>query len=136
MLHGHYYELLGVSFVESRRFTVSSLANLGAFSYLARRGHAGAFAANHARLYGILKSSCLGGCTKMCRSIVSADEADYEPYVALAQQQLDAGDEELARRLRRSGQDLAAYCRGCNSQLLAGGGEPATHLLQTDLNAQ
>ena len=52
-MHTRYYEILGLSFVESRKLTVSSLANTGAQTWLARRKRPGAFVCNHARIYGV-----------------------------------------------------------------------------------
>ena len=52
-MHTRYYDILGLSFVESRKLTVSSLANTGAQTWLARRKRPGAFVCNHARIYGV-----------------------------------------------------------------------------------
>ena len=72
----------------------------------------------------------------------AGEAADPEPYVELAERQLSSGgpdggpDLELAARLARSGQTLRDYLVGCNSHLLAGGGEPARKVVYCDLHSQ
>lgn len=58
-----YYKVLGLSFVDSRKNTVSSFASAGAQTFLARRCRPALFFPNHQRLYNILKGSLRGGKT-------------------------------------------------------------------------
>ena len=67
-MHTRYYGILGLSFVESRKFTVSSLANAGAQTFLARHKRPGAFVCNHARLYGVSLCRCRL-CLSLCVSL-------------------------------------------------------------------
>jgi hypothetical protein len=48
-----YYQILGLDYIDSRKFTVSSLSALGAQMFLARRKRPGHFFPNHARMYSV-----------------------------------------------------------------------------------
>jgi len=118
VLHDYLFDILKLSFVESRKFTASSLANLGAMTYLARERRGAIMSVNHARYYSVspllrrggqatddglvvltdllssspqmLKGSCIGAFTGSLRS-VSGELADLGPYVDLAKEQLARG---------------------------------------------
>jgi hypothetical protein len=51
VLHQNYFDVMGLSFVQSARFTVSALASAAALSYLTRVKSVGVYSLNHARIY-------------------------------------------------------------------------------------
>jgi hypothetical protein len=58
-LSREYYRVLGLCFVDSRKYTVSSLSAAGAQTFLARNKRPGAFFPNHARTYSVGSDSAL-----------------------------------------------------------------------------
>lgn len=144
-MHKVYYDILQLSFVDSRRYTVSSFASCAAQTWLARRKRGANFVVNHQRLYSILKLSLRGGLTCVARTVCGTN-ADVASYVDLLEKQMDTGGEDggpdvdLCQRVRASGLGLADYVTHCNAHLLpADGGiqsKPATTAVYADINRQ
>ena len=63
-----YYKILGLNFIDARKYTVSSFASMGAQIFLARKCRPAMFFPNHQRLYSLLKQSLRGGryCCCIC----------------------------------------------------------------------
>jgi hypothetical protein len=51
VLHQNYFAVMGLSFVQSGKFTVSGLASAAALTYLTRNKSVGVYSLNHARIY-------------------------------------------------------------------------------------
>jgi hypothetical protein len=150
-----YYQILGLDYIDSRKFTVSSLSALGAQMFLARRKRPGHFFPNHARMYSVsvfffpgvlapplfarvlqlLKASLRGGLTAVYRSF-AGEATDVSSHVALLERQLAEEPEgEAAACLARSGKtSLEDYLRGCNAHLLPDS-EPARYAMYLDINS-
>ena len=140
VMHQEYYNILQLSFIDSRKHTVSSFASCAAQTFLARQKRGANFFPNFQRLYSLLKLSLRGGLTLVARTMCGKF-ADTESYVKLLQAQLEGGgpdggpDEELARRVQASGLGLHDYATHCNPHILPRGeSEPAISAVYADIN--
>ena len=141
-MHDVYYDILKLSFVDSRRFTVSSFASCAAQTWLARRQRGANFFPAHQRMYSILKQSLRGGLTCVSRT-VCGKFADVDSYVGLLEKQLKTGgedgepDKELLCRVRDLGLTLREYVTHCNPHLVPRGeSKEATTAVYADINRQ
>lgn len=121
-MHDMYYQILGLSFVDSKRYTVSSFASCAAQTWLCRKKHGASFFPNHQRVYSLLRNSLRGGLSCVARTACGR-LADVDSYVELLKRQLEEGgeeggpDQELRERIAASGLSLREYVTHCNAHL-------------------
>ena len=71
-LHAAYYQLLSLSFIESRRSTASSFSTCAAQTYLTRNRRPGQLVCNHQRVFSLMTQMGLrGGLTQISRKVMS-----------------------------------------------------------------
>ena len=141
-MHDLYYQFLQLSFVESRKWTVSSFASTAAQTWLARRKRPANYFPNHCRLYSLLKQSLRGGLCNVARTVCGA-RAQIDDYIALLQRQMESGAEDggpdldLCQRVQDSGLDLRSYITNCNAHILPKGttSHPAVTAIYADINS-
>jgi hypothetical protein len=137
-----YYSILGLNVLECGRLTVSSLASLGAQTFLSRHCRPAFFSCNHQRMYAILRRSLLGGLSAVSRT-VAGEHCDLRSYVALLERQMERGgddggpDLELCERVEASGLSKEDYISNCNAHLLPPGTakNPAVASVYLDVNS-
>jgi len=141
-MHQRYYDILGLSYIDSRKSSVSSFSSCGAQTFLARHRRPAQYFANHCRLYSLIRESLRGGLNTTCRT-VSGSQADISNYVDLLRGQMEHGapdgsggpDLDLCDRVKRSGLTLEEYVTHCNAHLLPPGmAMAALYTLCLDIN--
>jgi len=80
---------LELDFVDSAKYTVSSLAAEGSQFYLAKERRAGMFFVNHSRLYSLLKGGLRGGLNMVFRTIAGT-KADYTSHMEVFKKHLES----------------------------------------------
>jgi hypothetical protein len=111
-----YFELFHLDIVDSRKFTISSLAATASQTHLFRTKAPGMFSPQDRRLYAILRQGLRGGLTAVYRTAAGMD-LDFSSLVDLHRRQKKhetGNDDELDDV---SDESIEEFLRGLNSHL-------------------
>ena len=113
VLRQTYFNLLNICFVDVGKYSVSSLAAMGAQRHLFKNKRVGMFSTDDYRVYSLLRQGLKGGLTALSRTAGGMDTS-YTDFIWLHRQQAAyEGREEL-----RTDEEIELAMRGLNGHRL------------------